>query len=145
MGKIWIQNQTKYTLILALPPGPYLILELSFNLNSSRISFEHRRVTFGLSSSGGVFPTNRNMKIPGIPWRKDGTTFLCYFCWHDELETVLSLWFGVGRKLPRTLLLSIWHRLGNLIGNKCNIRRVIYKRETGFPSTTGVPCTSLPD
>lgn len=42
-------------------------LRTVFNLNSSRISFEHRRVTFGLSSSDGVFPTNRNMKIPGIP------------------------------------------------------------------------------
>lgn len=58
------------------------------------------------------------------PWafqKEDGTAFLCYYYWCNELGTFF--WgIGVGRMLYRTSLLFIWHRLGNLIGNKFNNR-----------------------
>lgn len=59
------------------------------------------------------------------PWvfqKEDGTAFLCYYYWLNELGTFF-LGIGVGRTLHRASLLFIWHRLGNLIGNKCNNRR----------------------
>lgn len=59
----------------SFPQTPCLTLELAFKLNSSRILFQHRRVTSGLSR----------------PWdfqKEDGTPFLCYYYWHNELETL---------------------------------------------------------
>lgn len=58
------------------------------------------------------------------PWafhKEDDTAFFCYYYWHNELETSFPR-TGVGRKLNRTFLLFIWHRLGNFIGNKCKNR-----------------------
>lgn len=99
---------------------PKSLFGLSFNLNSFRISFSLRRVTLVFLTLLECFP-HMAYENPWAFHKEDDTAFLCYYYWHNELETSFPR-TGVGRKLNRTFLLFIRHRLGDFIGNKCNNR-----------------------
>lgn len=100
--------------------APNSLFGLSFNLSSFRISFSLRRVTLVFPTLLECFP-HMAYENPWAFHKEDDTAFLCYYCWHNELETSFPR-TGVGRKLNKTFLLFIWHRLRNFIGNKCSNR-----------------------
>lgn len=60
---------------------------LSFNLNAFRISFSHRRVTLTSPTLPECFPYKWAYENPWAFQKEDNPAFLCYYYWHNELET----------------------------------------------------------
>lgn len=111
-----------------------MLLEFHFHIGESPSLFQLCR---------NVFHTNGHMKILGLFRKKTILPSFAITIGTMNLK-LLSLRIGVGGKLHRTFLLFVWHRLGNLIGIKCNRGGWCTRWKRGLCQPLEVPCLCLP-